>query len=201
MKIKVALLTVVSLLCASCGPKVALSTFKDIPNEISVETIGNRVAEQLLASDPLDYGNNLPGYQAPYNYGRGGKEMNYSVVSLWVNAIEFAHRSHNKKLEKRLIDFFEPFYGERKDKCNRDNHVDFSIFGAIPLEIYLMNGDKRALELGLRYADHQWEDPTGEPGKKVGGNGNFPIEEQREFLANGYSPQTRLWIDDMYMIT
>ena len=51
MKIKVALLTVVSLLCASCGPKVALSTFKDIPNEISVETIGNRVAEQLLASD------------------------------------------------------------------------------------------------------------------------------------------------------
>ena len=201
MKIKVALLTVVSLLCASCGPKVALSTFKDLPNEISVETIGNRVAEQLLASDPLDYGNNLPGYQAPYNYGRGGKEMNYSVVSLWVNSIEFAHRSHNKKLEKRLIDFFEPFYGERKDKCNRDNHVDFSIFGAIPLEIYLMNGDKRALELGLRYADHQWEDPTGEPGKKVGGNGNFPIEEQREFLANGYSPQTRLWIDDMYMIT
>ena len=92
----------VSLLCASCGPKVALSSFKDLPKEISVETIGNRVAEQLLAADPLDYGNNLPGYQAPYNYGRGGKEMNYSVVSLWVNAIEFAHRSHNKKLEKRF---------------------------------------------------------------------------------------------------
>lgn len=190
----------VSLLCASCGTQLALSSFKDLPEDISVETIGNRVVEQFLAADPLDYGNNLPGYQAPYNYGRG-KEMNYSVVSLWVNAIEFAHRSHNKELEKRLIDFFEPFYGERKDKRNRDNHVDFSIFGAIPLEIYLMNGDKRALELGLRYADHQWEDPTGKPGKKVGGNGNYPIEGQREFLANGYSPQTRLWIDDMYMIT
>ncbi len=126
MKLKIAILAV-SLLCASCGPKVALSSFKDLPEEISVETIGNRVAEQLLAADPLDYGNNLPGYQAPYNYGRGGKEMNYSVVSLWVNAIEFAHRSHNKKLEKRLIDFFEPFYGERKDKRNRDNHVDIYI--------------------------------------------------------------------------
>ena len=190
----------VSLLFASCGTQLALRGFKDLPKDISVETIGNRVAEQLLAADPLDYGNNLPGYQAPYNYGRG-KEMNYSVVSLWVNAIEFAHRSHNKDLEKRLIDFFEPFYGERKSLRNRDNHVDFSIFGAIPLEIYLMNGDKRALELGLRYADHQWEDPTGAPGKKVGGNGNFPIEKQREFLANGYSPQTRIWIDDMYMIT
>ena len=127
--------------------------------------------------------------------------MNYSVVSLWVNAIEFSRRSHNKQLEKRLIDFFEPFYGDRKALCNRDNHVDYSIFGAIPLEIYLMNGDKRALEMGLRYADHQWEAPVGEPGKKVGGNGNFPIERQREYLADGYTPQTRLWIDDMYMIT
>ena len=88
MKFKLAILTV-SLLCASCGPRVALSSFKDLPKDISVETIGNRVAEQLLAADPIDYGNNLPGYQAPYNYGRG-KEMNYSVVSLWVNAIEFA---------------------------------------------------------------------------------------------------------------
>ena len=193
MKVKVSIFLTMSLLFASCG------THRDF-GRLEVKTIGNRVAEQFLASDPIDYGNNLPGYQAPYNYGRG-KEMNYSVVSLWVNAIEFAHRSHNKKLENRLIEFFEPFYGERKSKCNRDNHVDFSIFGAIPLEIYLMNGDKRALELGLRYADHQWEDPTGEPGKRVGGNGNFPIEQQREWLANGYSPQTRLWIDDMYMIT
>ena len=125
---KIGILAVSMLLCASCGTQLALRSFKGLPEDISVETIGNRVAEHLLASDPLDYGNNLPGYQAPYNYGRGGKEMNYSVVSLWVNAIEFAHRSHNKELENRLIGFFEPFYGERKDKCNRDNHVDFSIF-------------------------------------------------------------------------
>ena len=193
MKLKICILAAL-LLCASCGPQIALKDFKDLPEDISVETIGNRVAEQLLAADPIDYGNNLPGYQAPYNYERG-KAMNYSVSSLWVNAIEFAHRSRNKKLENRLIEFFEPFYGERASKRNRDNHVDYSIFGAVPLEIYLMNGDKRALELGLRYADHQWEDPTGEPGQKVGGNGNFPIERQREWLADGYSPQTRLWID------
>ena len=127
--------------------------------------------------------------------------MNYSVVSLWVNSLEFARNTGNKELEQRLIDFFEPFFGEKKALCNRDNHVDFSIFGAIPLEIYLLNGDKRALQMGLRYADHQWENPEGEPGARVGGNGNFPLEEQRVFLENGYSPQTRLWIDDMYMIT
>ena len=199
MKLKISIL-IASLICTSCATQLALKDFKNLPKEISVETIGNRVAEQLLASDPLDYGKDLPGYQAPLTYEKG-KAMNYSVVSLWINAIEFARRSHNKALEKRLIDFFEPFYGERKALCNRDNHVDYSIFGAIPLEIYLMNGDKRALEMGLRYADHQWEDPVGAPGKKVGGNGNFPIERQREYLADGYTPQTRLWIDDMYMIT
>ena len=127
--------------------------------------------------------------------------MNYSVVSLWVNSLEFARNTGNKELEQRLIDFFEPFFGGKKALCNRDNHVDFSIFGAIPLEIYLLNGDERALKMGLRYADHQWENPEGESGARVGGNGNFPLEEQRAFLENGYSPQTRLWIDDMYMIT
>ena len=165
MKERICIILTVSLLFASCGTQLALRSFKGLPEDISVETIGNRVAEQLLASDPIDYGNNLPGYQAPYNYERG-KAMNYSVVSLWVNAIEFAHRSHNKELEKRLIDFFEPFYGERASKRNRDNHVDYSIFGAIPLEIYLMNGDKRALELGLRYADHQRKTPPGNPARR-----------------------------------
>ena len=199
MKLKISILAV-ALLCASCGTQLALKNFKDLPEDISVKTIGNRVVEQFLVSNPLDYGKNLPGYKAPYTYG-GGNDMNYSVVSLWVNAIEFAHRTHNKELKNQLIDSFEPFYGEKKSKCNRDNHVDFSIFGAIPLEIYLVSGDKRALEMGLRYADHQWEDPTGKHGERVGGNGNYPIERQREFLADGYSPQTRLWIDDMYMIT
>ena len=143
MKLKLCILAAV-LSFTSCGTPIALKYFKDLPEEIGVETIGNRVAEQFLASDPLDYGKDLKGYQASYTYERG-KAMNYSVVSLWVNAIEFAHRTHNKELENRLIDFFEPFHGERKPKCNRDNHVDYSIFGAIPLEIYLINGDKRAV--------------------------------------------------------
>ena len=189
---------ILALLCVACGQKTSLQQFKFLPENIRVETIGNRVAEQFLSSNPLDYG--PEGYSAPYTYGGGGS-MNYSVVSLWVNSLEFARNTGNKELEQRLIDFFEPFFGEKKALCNRDNHVDFSIFGAIPLEIYLLNGDERALKMGLRYADHQWENPEGESGARMGGNGNFPLEEQRAFLENGYSPQTRLWIDDMYMIT
>jgi len=80
MKLKIAILAV-SLLCASCGPQVALKEFKDLPKDISVETIGNRVAEQLLAADPLDYGNNLPGYE--FSFDIVGYALNSDVGSLY----------------------------------------------------------------------------------------------------------------------
>jgi len=181
-------------LVAACTPEPALKCFKDLPEGMDPVTIGNRVAEQFLTADPVEY---LPkGCTCKRGYGNG-IFVQYSPVSLWVNAIEFSRETKNASLEKRLIDFFEPFYGERKDKCNRANHVDFTIFGAVPLEIYLMNSDKRALELGLSYADRQWMEPDS---TNLGGNGNFDYARQMEFLKNGYTPQTRLWIDDMYMI-
>ena len=75
MKLKISIL-IALLICTSCGTQLALKDFKNLPEEISVETIGNRVAEQFLASDPLDYGKDLPGYQAPLTYEKG-KAMNY----------------------------------------------------------------------------------------------------------------------------
>lgn len=160
--------------------------------------VGKMISEQLLRAVPESYA--PPGYDGAKPVGKG-IAVPYAVVSTWTNALEFAHLSGDKELEKRLVDFFEPFYGEKKHIQNRDNHVDYSIFGALPLEIFLVNGDRRARQLGLRYANHQWEEPVGAPGEEVGGNGNFPLEKQKEYLAQGYTPQTRLWIDDMYMVT
>jgi rhamnogalacturonyl hydrolase YesR len=50
--------------------------------------------------------------------------------------------------------------------------------GIVPLQIYMINGDQRYLKLGLTFADQQWENPT----------------------EDGLTPQTRWWIDDMYMV-
>ena len=186
------------LLSACCGSKVALKEFRNLPADCRIESVGKRVAEQFLTTDPMAYA--PEGYTGKRPIGNG-KYCQYSVVSIWVNSLEFARHTGDKAMEKRLIELFEPYYGERKELRNRDNHVDYSIFGSVPLEIALLSGDGRARELGLRYADHQWEAPVGEPGEEVGGNGNFPIERQMEFLAQGYTPQTRLWIDDMYMVT
>lgn len=72
---------------------------------------------------------------------------------------------------------------------NVSNIVDYYIFGAIPLEIYKKKKEDRYLELGLTYADGQWTLPE-----------NATVE-QRRYHEEGYSWQTRVWLDDMFMIT
>jgi rhamnogalacturonyl hydrolase YesR len=57
--------------------------------------------------------------------------------------------------------------------------VDFSVFGAVPLQIYMQTKERKYLDLGLSFADRQWEKPNPE----------------------GLTSETRFWIDDMFMIT
>lgn len=59
----------------------------------------------------------------------------------------------------------------------------------LPLRFYKITKDKRYLDLGLLYADSQWELPQN------------ALPEEKKWHDKGYSWQTRLWIDDMYMIT
>ena len=79
-----------------------------------------------------------------------------------------------------------------------DNHVDYTVFGAVPLEIAILNGDKRCRKLGLKYANKQWSPPDE---STITAKHALPAERQKELWEAGYTPQTRLWIDDMYMIT
>ena len=59
-----------------------------------------------------------------------------------------------------------------------DAHVDYRVFGIVPLEIYLQTKEKKYLELGQDLADKQWANPT----------------------PDGVTAEARYWIDDMYMI-
>ena len=69
------------------------------------------------------------------------------------------------------------------------NIVDYYVFGAIPLEIYKHKKEARYLDLGMIYADGQWTLPSD------------ATDEQRRYHEAGYSWQTRVWLDDMFMIT
>jgi rhamnogalacturonyl hydrolase YesR len=71
------------------------------------------------------------------------------------------------------------------------NHVDNTVFGAVPFELYMQTQDARYLMMGKAIADAQWTAPQGKD----------DTPEARGLMERGLTWQTRLWIDDMFMIT
>ena len=137
--------------------------FANWPAGSSPEEVGKRVAEHFVTSPHPD-----------------PQRIVYPEVCTWYGALIFAQLSGDKDLTARLIQRFEPLMSPpASGLIDRQRHVDFSVFGAVPLEIYREIRDPRYLELGKSFADTEWSDP----------------------LPNGLSSETRFWIDDMYMIT
>ena len=170
--------------------------FGNWPSDANPADISRRITEQFLSTVPDRY-KPENGYRGNNGYG-GGNSIHYSVVSLWANALDCARLTGDKPLENRLVIAFEPYYGIKKDIQPKFKHVDFTIFGAVPLGIAVLTGDAKAKELGLKYADMQWEEPKRDdppPWYNV-----MSYEERMDWWKKGYSDQTRLWIDDAYMI-
>jgi rhamnogalacturonyl hydrolase YesR len=108
--------------------------------------------------------------------------------------LTFAKAAHDQDLTARLIKRFEPLFGEESKLVPKANHVDLTVFGSVPLEIYIQNKDKKYLELGQKIADEQWATPEGDAYQRLG-------PELKEWIGRGLTWQTRFWIDDMFMIT
>jgi rhamnogalacturonyl hydrolase YesR len=89
-------------------------------------------------------------------------------------------RDRQQDMLNKVIARYEGFLKEKEDGklFSRFSHVDHNVEGIVPLQIYLINGDKRYLEVGLSFADSQWAKTT----------------------PQGLTDQTRFWIDDMYMV-
>ena len=115
------------------------------------------------------------------NFGRPEPptQITYPEVATWYGALTFAQVSRNKSLDERLVQRFQPLFAEESKLIPNPIHVDNTVFASVPLEIYLQTKEPKYLELGKSFADKQWENPTPE----------------------GLTPQTRSWIDDMYMVT
>ena len=165
------------------------------------QEVVRKIAEQFLSTSPERYlpkGFRGTDYLMSHPYGED-YHVHYAVVSLWTSAIECARKSGDLGLMKRLIARFEPFYGEKRRLCTDLLHVDYTVFGALPLEIYLASGDRRAREMGLRYAEVQWAEPREDD--RLSHYDDRTFAERLDWWRRGYSPQTRLWIDDTYMIS
>ena len=193
--ISCAVLSTVAIL-ATMSPTASGSHFEKWPADERPSSVCRRIAEQFLSTVP-DWYKPEKGYRGNGGYGYG-REIQYSVVSLWVNALECARICGDSELEDRLVAAFEPYFGVKRDILPKFKHVDFTIVGAVPLEIAILTGDPRARDLGLRYADMQWEEPKRDDPPPWYNKTSY--EERLDWWKKGYTDQTRLWIDDMYMI-
>jgi unsaturated rhamnogalacturonyl hydrolase len=130
---------------------------------LSPAAIGKRVAEHFVVSP----------HQNP-------ERIIYPEVCAWYGALTFAQASGDKDLTAQLIKRFDPLLtAEGSRLIHREAHVDYLVFGALPLELYLETKEQKYLDLGKQFADEEWENAR----------------------PDGLSTETRFWIDDMYMIT
>lgn len=161
---------VVTSLLSGCATKQSAQRayFSDWPAGTSPAEIGRRVAENFEARK-FDFQTNP---RREY--------VIYPEACAWYGSLTVAKLTHDTDLENRLIHKFDYLLTpEGAKRISPNAHVDYRVFGEVPLEIYLLTKDKRYLDIGEGLADKQWEKTT----------------------PDGITAEARYWIDDMYMIT
>jgi len=168
----------VALLCLTFTLSArAAYDFGPWPAGTSPTEIGQRVTDNFLPRPHMTLGKD--------------PVVHYAEVCTWYGALTFAQLTKDTARQAQLVQRFEPLFREEQSWIPTPQHVDWTVFGAVPLEIYIQNKDLRCLALGEWMAQKQWSEPYG-----------TKIEPRAaEHQAKGLSWQTRLWIDDMFMIT
>jgi len=160
--------------------KKNLKYFGSWQKEQSPKVIGERVAKRFIESAHFNYGIPLR-----------PKQIYYPEVCTWYGALRFAESCNDKPMLAKLAQRFEPFFSNEKDLIPPANHVDNTVFGAVPFELFIQTKEKKYLDLGVSIANQQWSLP----------DSLKTNSEAVNFAAGGYTWQTRMWIDDMFMIT
>ncbi len=150
------------------------SYFTDFPAGYTPEEVGKKLGYHFIPGE---------------HFLHGGKWIHYAEVCTWYGALRFAEATGDKTLISQLQERFEPLFTTEKQYQPIMNHVDLNMFGCLPLEFYKVTKDKRYYELGMPYADTQWQVPSD------------ATKDEKGWADKGLSWQTRMWIDDMFMIT
>jgi len=102
--------------------------------------------------------------------------LHYTYACAYYGLLRFAEAAGDAALADRAVAHLQPILKGRR--VPRTGHVDFNVFGIVPLEVYLRTGDRRGLAAGKRLAD----------------------DEFAQAGQGGLSRYTRFWVDDMYMV-
>jgi len=133
----------------------------------SPQEIGKRVAE------------NYATHKFEFETNEKRQYVIYPEVISFYGSLTVAEQLKDKDLTARLTSKFDRFFGADANHIAPNAHVDYRVFGIVPLQFYLENKNKKYLDLGQSFADKQWEKTT----------------------ADGISAEARYWVDDMYMMT
>lgn len=152
--------------------------FKNWPAGKSPQQVGQLVTNTFINTPYTNFGFKTP-----------PSSITYSEVCAWYGALKFTGANKYTKLQNKLYDRFVPLLNEKQNLVPRPDHVDHTVFGAIPLQFYMSRKDINLLTMGKTFADKQWQLPDN--AKKA----------DKEWAALSLTWQTRLWIDDMFMIT
>ena len=167
IRLRLLLSFVLCVFVFGCQSAPRSQVFTNWPAGASPKEIGKRVAENYLAR------------QFDFQTNPRRDYVIYPEVCAWYGALTFAQLAGDTELQAKLtkrFDFFLAPEGARRISPNA--HVDYRVFGAVPLELYIQTTNQAYLEIGRALADKQWENPT----------------------ADGVTREARYWVDDMYMI-
>jgi unsaturated rhamnogalacturonyl hydrolase len=189
MNRRMVLLSMCAVAATTSGRRAlsADANFNSWPAGSSPKEIGTRVARRFVATPHTNFGRPTP-----------PKSITYPETCTWYGALTFAKQSKDAALTKQLVARFEPLFGEEAHLIPTADHVDPSVFGAVPFELYIQTKDARYLPIGKQIADRQWAPPAAERLASLSPEDRQIVEEA---VKAGLSQQTRFWIDDMYMIT
>jgi unsaturated rhamnogalacturonyl hydrolase len=160
------------------GAVKAQKIFKDWPLGTDPAAIGSYVANHYVGTQFSNFGSSAP-----------AESITYPEVCTWYGALQVAKALKSKDLIEKLVGRFDPLMAQSASLVPSPTHVDRSVFGAVPLELYMITNQNRYLSLGQPFADLQWDLPES------------MRPEQQKYATQGLSWQSRMWIDDMYMIT
>ena len=156
--------------------------FENFPDKANPETVGIKITERFLLRPHSTYGN-------PLKFDQPAPQITYPDVCTWLGGFWFAKATNNKELFKKLEARFQPLFTNEAHLLPKPNHVDNNVFGTLPLELYMQSKEQKYLEMGMHYANAQWDVPQ------------TASASEKKWADGGYSWQTRIWLDDMFMIT
>ncbi len=140
------------------------------PEGASPRVVGMRVAENFIVRP----------YRAQSDPAKAKIGIIYPEVCTWYGALTYAQLSGDKDLQSRLLKKLDQLISPAESSMISESpHVDFRVFGVVPLEAYIETREQKYLDQGKSFADRQWDGPT----------------------PDGITREARYWVDDCYMIT